>query len=143
MENMITICVLEKVESEFDYKYIIEKGAISWDAYRTKKGFERFLEIANINLDNCEKHDVSESYKHGRVESYLIYSEVLECYFWNIEEIPKGAKKFTGLSNGSYVECYYIHTDKGSKIFKPHPNAKEVYKPLIFDEYIKHIKMYG
>ena len=50
--------------------------------------------------------------------------------FWRSVDIPKNAKDFIGLCNGSYVKCYYITRNDGSRlIYKPNPNAKSVYKP--------------
>ena len=60
-----------------------------------------------------------------------------------MEEIPEDAIKFKGLSNGSLVDCYYIHTEKGSDIYKPNSNAKDVYKPLPLKEHIEFQRING
>ena len=136
---MLSIIIREKVEGS-EYKYLIKKGMYAYTAFHTEKGFNQFLEIANIKLNEPR---IIESEKHGKLYSYLIDSEIDEILFWELEEVPKEAKKFKGLSNGSYVDCYYIHTENGAKIFRPNPNAKEVYKPLSLDEHIKYSKING
>ena len=50
-------------------------------------------------------------------------------------EVPKEAKPYYDLCNGSYVQCYIL--DKGNEVitYKPNPNAKEVYKPLDYTSF--------
>lgn len=140
---MLRIYINERVERASDYKYIIEKGMYNYCAFHTQKGFEEFLERANINFDKCKPVNIIETKEKGKIEIYSLDVEIEEKSFWKLEDIPQGAKKFKGLSNGSYVDCYYIHTEKGSRIFKPNPNAKEVYKPLTLEEHIQYGKIHG
>ena len=53
--------------------------------------------------------------------------------FWSIEQLKdmsKGQKlkKFRGLSNGSLVSCYIGIGENIIDIYRPNPNAKEVFK---------------
>lgn len=41
------------------------------------------------------------------------------------EEIKRGMKHFIGLSNGSYVDCYYKHYKDHVLVMRPNPNAKK------------------
>ena len=136
---MIYIKIREKHELS-EYKYIIERNMCGYTAFYTEKGFKQFLEVANLELNEPR---IVETEKYGKVTTYLIDSEIQEKSFWNLEELPLGAKKFIGLSNGSYTECYYIHTEKGAIIFRPNPNAKEVYKPLSREESLEYGRING
>jgi len=63
--------------------------------------------------------------------------------FWTFEDLPDGVKPIKALSNGHIVTCYYINTGDCIVIYRPNPNAKEVYKPLSLTEHINHQKIYG
>lgn len=58
-------------------------------------------------------------------------------YFWNVCEIPEGAKKFWGHSNGCLVTCYFVNDGETIHIYRPNPNAKEVYNPMSLAEELK------
>ena len=68
---------------------------------------------------------------------------VEEGYFWNLNQIPDGAKPIKALCNGSIVTCYYLNDGKNIHWYRPNPNAKNVYKPLNIEEHIKHSMIYG
>src|SRR5699024_11779541 len=85
----------------------------------------------------------SSDLERTRIHTYETIGTIEENMFWKLEELPENAIKYKGLCNGSVVDCYYIHTENGSKIYKPNPNAKEVYKPLQFDEHMEFIKNCG
>lgn len=58
--------------------------------------------------------------------------------FMSLEELEKKTdgrtlKKVKGLSNGSIVDCYVEILHDIVNIYRPNPNAKEVYKPMDFD----------
>lgn len=138
---MIQLTIRERV-SDSDYKYLVTRGATSYTAFHTEKGFLNFLKIANINLEN-EEPRVFETKENGKVSTYFLDTNIVEKSFWANEELPEGAKCFKGLSNGSYVDCYYVHTEDGAVIFRPNPNAKNVYKPLSLDEHIAFSRVNG
>ena len=79
------------------------------------------------------------------------YMDIWECdkiikdagLFWDLNELPKNAKKIKALSNGSIVDCYYKKTKKEILFYRPNPNAKNVYNPLKIDEHIKYQKENG
>lgn len=139
---MITITIMEKTKYDSDYKYLITRGAYSYCAFHTEKGFKSFLEIANINLDSVEPRTF-ESEENGKVNTYFLDTIIEEKSFWSHDELPKEAICFKGLCNGSYVDCYYQHTDNGSIIFRPNPNAKEIYNPLSLEEHLEFSRING
>lgn len=66
-----------------------------------------------------------------------------ECYFYNRDELPDDAKPIKALSNGSIVDCYFINDGTTIHIYRPNPNAKNVYKPLSLADHIEHCKTHG
>ena len=47
-------------------------------------------------------------------------------------------KKFRGLSNGSLVDCYIGIGEDVIDIYRPNPNAKEVYNKMEFQDELKY-----
>ena len=64
-------------------------------------------------------------------------------YFWKLSDLPTNVKPIKALSNGSIVTCYFVNDGETITIYRPNPNAKEVYKPLSFEEHLAHNKVYG
>ena len=106
-------------DTKFGYQYIISEVG----AFRTKKEFESCLKNLNISL-NFLKTKVTDS---NIIKIYTAEKIITEKSFLKKEEV-KGFKKVIGLSNGSKVDCY-IHEidDINVEIYRPNPNAKEVY----------------
>jgi hypothetical protein len=126
-------CAVTEREVGCGYHYCITAGAYSETAYRTEKGYLNYLERTKLE---SELIDTYISKEKGKTEIYRLHGKYQEKSFWNMEEIPEGANKFVGLSNGSYVDCYYADVDGIRTIFKPNPNAKEVYKPYNYQSYV-------
>ncbi len=63
--------------------------------------------------------------------------------FWKREDVPAEAKPIKALSNGSIVTCYFTNDGETIRIYRPNPNAKDVYKPLSTELHIAHVKTYG
>lgn len=66
-----------------------------------------------------------------------------EKSFWNLSEIPSGAKPIKALSNGSFVTCYFLNDGKIVHWYRPNPNSKNVYKPMTLQQHIRHREVYG
>jgi len=137
--NNLTLIIRENPGSE--YKYLIRtKYAQGYTAYRTQKGFMDFMKRSNLKIKFVEKYHNKE---YGKILIYNLIGEVKDLLFWKMSELPEGVIKFKGLCNGSYVDCYYIHNENGSTVYRPNPNAKEVYNPLTLAEHIKLNKVIG
>lgn len=140
-QNLSVTVVEIPCQENMYYKYFIKnRGYVSYSAYKTDKGFQFFLESRNLKLNL-----VDEFYneKSGTVKLFDIIGEIHENSFWHIEEIPVDAIPYKDLSNGKIVTCYYKHIENGSIIYRPNPNAKDVYKPLPIDEQIKYQEING
>ena len=124
-----------------DYKYLINPLGISGcpRAFRTDSGFKNFLKVFNLSIVKSSIEvfgSKGERFVHCRLKGkYRV------CSFWHKNDVPRNAKSFIGLSNGSYVDCYYADIDGWRIIYKPNPNAKEVYKP--YKNYIEISKKMG
>lgn len=116
------------------YKFVVTRGCTSWRAYKTAKGLKYFLDNFGLKIDTklTQLHDLGGVGK-GRIITMVCKEKtVIDDFggFFDISEVPKEAKPFYDIVNGSYVQCYIL--DTGDKVinFKPNPNAKDVYKPL-------------
>ncbi len=112
-----------------DYKYLIAQSGIRGcpRAFETDSGFNNFLKVYNLKRvkESSEVHGV----KGNRFISCCLTGKYRVCLFWHKFDLPQGAKQFIGLENGQYVTCYYADIDGWRIVYKPNPNAKEVYKP--------------
>jgi hypothetical protein len=63
--------------------------------------------------------------------------------FWSLDELPSGVVPFIGLSNGSLVTCYAANDGEKISLYRPNPNAKEVYKPMTTAEHIAYVRKHG
>jgi len=106
-------------DTKFGYQYIISEVG----AFRTKKEFESCLKNLNISLNFLKTKVTNDDV----IKIYTAEKIITEKSFLKKEEV-KGLKKVIGLSNGSKVDCY-IHEidDINVEIYRPNPNAKEVY----------------
>lgn len=138
--DSLTVIEYEKPQSEHGYKYLIKDVITGVDAYRTDKGFKFFLKSRNVSLS---LHDTIKAPDESTVKIHRVIGKVQEQLFWEMSQLPKEAKVFKGLSNGSLVDCYYYHVAGGSIIFRPNANAKEVYKPLPTPEHIEFQRVNG
>ena len=106
-------------DTKFGYQYIISEVG----AFRTKKEFESCLKNLNISLNFLKTKVTNDDV----IKIYTAEKIITEKSFWKKEEV-KGLKKVIGLSNGSKVDCYIQEIDDiNVEIYRPNPNAKEVY----------------
>ncbi len=100
-----------------------------------------FLEIKLAGIDHEVEYDTT-----GKITFYNLSKNINNpCNggFWNMEqlqEMSKGQKlkKFKGLSNGSLVDCYVGIGENVINIYRPNPNAKEVYQKMDFAEELEY-----
>lgn len=101
----------------------------------------KFLEIELTTIEHEVKHNTT-----GKIIFYNVSKNInnpCDGGFWNIEqleEMSKGQKlkKFKGLSNGSLVDCYVGIGEDRVDIYRPNPNAKNVYQTMEHAEGIKY-----
>ena len=117
-----------------NYHYIITSGATSHTAFKTEQGYRNYLERTGLIP---EFQQTVNSREHGKVDCYKLLGQYNEKYFRSMDEMPQDAKQYVGVSNGSYVDCYYADVDGVRTMFLPNPNEKEVYKPKDYRTYSK------
>ena len=135
---MIDITIyLDGKTSECGYKYVVKRDCMALTAYRTDNGFRRFLAIygLKINPKYTQLHDMRAAGK-GRVITAMCYEKRVTDgpYFWSLDEIPENARRFVSLCNGEYVDCYITDDGQTATIYRPNPNAKNVYIPYNYRE---------
>ena len=133
MYNNLYLEVSEKPRG-INYHYIITSGATSHTAFKTEQGYKNYLERTGLTP---EFQQTVNSREHGKVDCYKLHGQYNEKYFRSMEEIPQNAKRYVGVSNGSYVDCYHADVDGVRTMFLPNSNEKEVYKPKDYHTYSK------
>ena len=119
------------------YKHILTKGPYAYTAFRTDKGLNDFIKRTGADFI---KHNEVMTADHGKVQWFVAENiEIQEKLFWKMEEIPENAVKYTDLSNGSLVDCYYTNESNVYTQYRPNPNAKEVYKPMELKQHIEYM----
>ena len=108
------------------YKYILSDFA----GFRTKKEFESCLKNLNISL-KFQETKVTDT---NVIKIYTAEKKITKKSFWKKEEV-EGFKKVVGLSNGYKVDCYIFYNIDGInvEIYRPNPNAEEVYNEYDLD----------
>ena len=121
------------------YIHILTKGAYPYIAFRTDKGLSDFIKRTGIDF---VKHNEVMTADHGKVQGFIAENiEIQEKLFWKMEDIPENAVKYTDLSNGSLVDCYYTNENNIYTVYRPNCNAKEVYKPMGLKQHIEYISI--
>ena len=121
------------------YKHILKKDVYSYTAFRTDKDLNDFIKRTGANFI---KHNEVMTAEHGKVQWFVAENiEIQEKLFWRMEEIPENTIKYTDLSNGSLVDCYYTNENDIYTLYRPNPNAKEVYKPMELKQHIEFISI--
>lgn len=134
---------LDGMTSDQGYKFVLTQDCTNWRAFRSAKGFKRFLDALGLKIDpsKTELHDLR-SFGRGRCITMVCKDKLVHDgrSFFSLDQLPQGAQPYIDLCNGNYVQCYIL--DEGGKVtvYSPNPNAKEVYIPL---DYFTCASMYG
>lgn len=139
---MITIVEIEKPRQEYHqwYKYLILTNCFNYAAYNTDKWFNDFISRHNIDLNTSVSQERVDSIV-WKVKTHFIDKVIFDHYFWDVLELPKGAKVYKWLCNWSIVDCYYLNIWKTINIYRPNPNATNVYNPLSIEDHISFHKI--
>jgi hypothetical protein len=120
-----------------DYRFTIQQGALSWTAFRTVNGFRRFLRLTGLEVD-ASRTEYRNNTATGGSKIVLMWCKPRQIeddrYFWKLADVPADAEHFIGLCNGSYVDCYALREPEKTIIYRPNPNAKNVYRPYDYRE---------
>lgn len=115
---------------DIPYIYIIEQGWYAYSAYRTEKWFQDFIARHQIELQESQPEKIEPD---GTIKRFYFADRTIsEHYFYSLDTLPSDAIKYTDLSNWSLVDCYYTN----DAVYRPNPNAKNVYNPLSLEDHI-------
>lgn len=109
--------------------------------FPNKEMLERFMTFAGLTLgEMCEDRDTGLSGRYCRWKMDDLLDDQL---FTHLDSLPRGAKPFIGLSNGSLVTCYLYKEANVLHVYRPNPNYKDIYNPLPLDEHIAYCRRFG
>lgn len=142
------ITTIENVDPERHRSPIIIHDGWQWHfaKFNNWEQLERFLNFAGLEIELEEEKQWVFNPKCGKWRKYAVNRKLDDTCnggFWSLSEIPEGAKKIKGHSNGSIVDCYIFNDGETLHVYRPNPNAKEVYKPLGLNEHIKYMQEHG
>lgn len=128
---------VSKVDEKHRSPIIIHDG---WQWYfaefQNEYQLNEFLQLTGITITKTEERKMQNG---GLFERYDIDYELdNHGHFSNLDQIPDGAKKIKGLSNGSIVDCYFTTNNKVLKVYRPNPNCDKVYKKMPLDEELEY-----
>ena len=146
--NEMYITTLEEADPERHRSPIIIHNGWQWyfAEFNNWEQLKRFLDFAGLEIELEEEKQWFFNPKCGKWRKYSVNRKLDDSHgggFWSLSEIPENAKKIKGHSNGSIVDCYILNDGETLHIYRPNPNAKEVYKPLPLNEHIKYIRENG
>lgn len=153
--NITRVSISERVYTEHDVhpamiresKIIIHDG---WQWYLSRVQNEKHLQeiLDFLELELTDVHHEVEHETTGKIIFYNVSKNINSpCNggFWSMEQLQemskgKRLKKFKGLSNGYIVDCYIGIGEDIIDIYRPNPNAKEVYQTMPLEEEIEYRK---
>ena len=144
-EILNIISMVEKTCGQYHRsKIIIHSGnGFYYAEFNTIEQLQHHAEMLGFTYELISEE---ESKRYGMYSRYKMSHKIYDpCDggFCSHEDLPDGSKPFKALSNGKIVTCYFYNDGKNIKIYRPNPNAEDVYKPLSLYEHIKHKKVYG
>ena len=134
-------------EKRNDRKYLIsievfDNPMFNIASFYNLEQFKFYMQTLGFNIKLL---DIINEGTEQEVKVYTSNYKIIDSSFWKIEELPKRVKPIKALSNGSIVTCYYCKDSRTNTItiYRPNPNAKDIYNPLEITEHIAHRKIYG
>lgn len=119
------------------YKFVVTRGCTAWTAYRTAKGFNRFMRAYGLKIDPATVQTHIMHHKgNARCMTAACFEKTVKDgeYFYSLDEVPEAAKQHIDLCNGEYVNCYILDEGDTVTMYRPNPNAQAVYIPYNYRE---------
>lgn len=143
------ISTVEEIDVQYHRSPIIIHesgvGSFHFAEFETMEQLDFFARMLGFTYELVEERNWRNN-TNNTYREYAISHKINSDYiggFWTLSDIPADAKPFKALSNGSIVTCYFVNDSKEITIYRPNPNAKEVYKPLELKDHIAHKRIYG
>jgi|SRR5690625_2469624 len=144
-KNLTLVSYLEGELPNHGYKHLILSGISNYTAFKTDAGLNQWLERTQAKVLEERVTEITrvdhprEVIRHASLGDLAIHDQL----FWFLNEIPTGATPYIDLCNGSLVTCYWVNKGGVHHVYRPNPNAKEVYTPLPLEEHIKYMSQFG
>lgn len=143
--NISYISIVERTDERWHRSHIIlHSGQWHLADFKTREQLDMFARLLGFTYVLCEDQ---ESDLYGRYQEYAISHQFTEPLgyggFWHYTDLPKDAKPFIALSNGHLVTCYFTNDGQTIAIYRPNPNAKEVYHPFTAEDHRTYQSIYG
>lgn len=138
------ISMVDETSQNHRSKIIIHRNMWYLAEFQTIEQLNYYSELMGFSYKLREQRE--NSFAEGMYYEYDIshrFDDTNGGQFWKRSDVPENAIPFKALSNGSIVTCYFVNDGETIHIYRPNPNAKEVYKPLSTDLHIAHQKIYG
>ena len=136
--------------SKLDWNYhrehwIIHNGLYYLAEFDKKEQLDFFAETLGFTYEmkDGETTRTRDGEESTYIEYTLSHSFEEEPSFWKREDVPALARPVKLLSNGRIVTGYVWNDGKTIHIYRPNPNAKEVYKPMSLEDHIAYKKVMG
>lgn len=124
-----------------DAKVIIHKDHMYYFArYNNMQQLQALAKVMGFTL-SLNKEDSKDDYKKYNLSHQFVDGP----YFWCKEQLPRKAKPFITLSNGSLCTCYFVRDDNNKEIiiYRPNANSKDVYDAFPIEKHIEYKKEHG
>ena len=122
--NEMYVTTIENVDSERHKSPIIIHDG--WQYYFAEfnnwEQLEAFLDLAGLKITLEEEKQWVFKPTCGKWRKYAVNRKLDNACnggFWSLSEIPKGAKKIKGHSNGRIVDCYILNDGETLHIYRP------------------------
>ena len=114
-------------------EFCVKSGIYGYEGFETQKKLDAWL--SRLGLKAILVDEIKDENKEYAL--FTIEGQIVERLFWDLSEIPVNADMFVGRSNGTEVHCFSLKTDFGAIVWRPNPNAKQVYRKFSLQEYAK------
>lgn len=145
MNNSSYISTLNKIDEQYHRSHVIIHKNNQWH-FADMENMDQLQFLADTLGFTYELRKEEVWHSGGIYREYSMSHKINSpCNggFWKREDIPAEAKPIKALSNGSIVTCYFTNDGETIRIYRPNPNAKDVYKPLTTEQHITHCRIYG
>lgn len=141
--NEAYVTVTDKIYPRHRSKVILHEN---WQWYKGEftafEHFIKFCEYIGLGFEKVGEEDVQ--HEGAKVTYYKLNRKFREDkYFWHYEDLPDGVRPIVGHSNGSLVTCFFKDDGETITIFRPNPNAHEVYMPMTTENHIEYMREHG
>ena len=143
--NSSYISTLDKIDGQYHRSRVIIHKDYQWH-FADLDNMDQLQFLADALGFTFTLEEEKPWYSGGTYRKYSMNRKIdsrCDGGFWKREDIPAEAKPIKALSNGSIVTCYFTNDGETIRIYRPNPNAKDVYKPLTTEQHITHCRIYG